>query len=66
LEDLEGSHRLLYVQFFPAMLLALPIFYYMGDPSSVLFNNCLNLMQYYLSGVLCFNSFFTQSTSSSK
>ena len=62
-EGLAISHRLLYVQYVPAVIMAVPSLYYLGDPSSILFNNALNLMQYYLSGLLCFNSFFAKSTS---
>lgn len=60
-EELQVAHRLLYVQFFPAALLAVPIVYLMGNPSDAIFLSSCNLMQYYLSGLLCFNSFFTQS-----
>lgn len=62
-ENLAISHRLLYVQYVPAVIMAIPSLYYLGEPSSILFNNALNLMQYYLSGLLCFNSFFAKSTS---
>jgi hypothetical protein len=61
-EDLAGAHRLLYVQYFPAGAMAFPLLYFLADPTSAMFNSCLSLLQYYLSGLLCFNSFFAQST----
>lgn len=60
-EELSNSHRLLYIQFAPAAMMALPALYSINDPTALLFINSLDLLQYYLSGVLCFNSFFAQS-----
>lgn len=58
-EELNQSHRLLYLPFFPATIMALPILYFLGDPTNPLFNSSLNFLQYYLSGIICFNSFFS-------
>jgi hypothetical protein len=62
LEELQGAHRLLYLQYAPAIFFAFPLLYLINDPTDILFYQCTNLVQYYLSGLLCFNSFFTQST----
>lgn len=61
-EDLAGAHRLLYVQFFPAAVLVLPVLFCLGEPTGSGLSCSLDLLQYYLSGLLCFNSFFQKST----
>jgi hypothetical protein len=51
---------MLYLQFVPATLIAIPIIYYIPSPSDLNYLLSCNLMQYYASGILCFNCFFTQ------
>lgn len=60
---LKNAHYLLYMQFVPAALIALPIIYYLPDPSALNYLLSCNAMQYYASGLLCFNCFFTEGTS---
>jgi hypothetical protein len=56
---MTNSHRLLYSIYIPALLLGVPAVYFLGNAASPLFYQSVNLLQYYASGVLCFNSFFT-------
>jgi hypothetical protein len=54
------AHRILYLQYAPLVILALPTIYFIQDITDPFFLQSVNLLQYYTSGLLCFNSFFTQ------
>jgi hypothetical protein len=51
---------MLYVQYFPLPLVAGQVLYYLGVPAELVFLQSVDILQYYLSGLLCFNSFFTK------
>jgi len=53
---------MLYVPFMPAVLLSLPAMYFFSTPVDPMLLKSCNLLQYYSSGLLCFNAFFTQGT----
>lgn len=55
----NNAHYMLYLQFVPAALIAMPIFFYISTPADINYLLSCNIMQYYASGVLCFNCFFT-------
>lgn len=57
-EDMDNAHKILYSQYVPMPLFAIPMFYFMQDPTNILFLQCCNAVQYYSSGLLCFNAFF--------
>jgi len=57
---LKNAHYMLYLQFVPAAFIAIPIIYYIPSPSDLNYLLSCNLIQYYASGLLCFNCFFTQ------
>jgi hypothetical protein len=59
MEALRYSHRLLYVQYIPSILVAIPAFYFFDTPVDPGYLQGCNVLQYYASGLLCFNAFFT-------
>lgn len=58
-EVYENSHRLVYVPYMPTVLLVLPALFLFSNPTDVTFLKSCNLLQYYSSGVLCFNAYFS-------
>jgi len=65
-EELDSAHYLLYAQFVPVVLIAIPTFYYLPTPTDLYYLQSTNILQYYTSGLLCFNSFFTTGTPASR
>lgn len=57
---MKNSHRMLYVSYMPIVLLAVPCAYFFSTPASIDFLHSCNILQYYSSGILCFNSFFSK------
>ena len=53
---------MLYVQYFPLPLIVGQMMYYFGVPADIAFLQSIDILQYYLSGLVCFNSFFTKGT----
>jgi hypothetical protein len=51
---------MLYMPYLPTILLALPLCYFFSSPTNPLYLQSCNMMQYYVSGVLCFNTFFVK------
>lgn len=63
---IDNSHYMLYSIYAHGLLLGLPTFYFLTNPVAPLFLQSVNLLQYYASGILCFNAFFTVSNCRSR
>jgi hypothetical protein len=59
-DELQSAHYLLYAQFVPAVLIAIPTLAYLSTPTELVYLQSCNMLQYYASGLLSFNSFFTE------
>ena len=49
---------MLYIPYAPVVLIALPALYFFSVPTDPVFLKSINILQYYTSGILCFNTFF--------
>ena len=58
-----NSHNILYAQFAPTFFLMLPAVFLLNMPVDPSFLQICNVLQYYTSGLLCFNLFFNEGKS---